>query len=144
MKRDLKNFDKEALLADVMDVNWPEVLSLDKADPNHSFKNVDKKINEIIDAHIPSKKLTKKDFKLQEKPWITSGIIKSIKRRDNLLRKYIDAKGTVHEDDIHKQYKTLRNKIKKLIEDIVEKATFKIILQKIPQILETHGKVLKA
>ena len=115
MKRDLKNFNKEALLADVMNVNWPEVLSLDKGDPNVSFENVDKIIKEIIDAHIPLKKLTKKDFKLQEKPWITTGIIKSIKRRDTLLRQYINTKDTVHKDEIHKQYKTLRNKIIKLI-----------------------------
>ena len=115
MKRDLKNLDKEALIADVMDVNWPEILSLDKCDPNHSFENVDKKINEIINAHAPLKKLSKKDFKLQAKPWITSGILKSIKRRDSLLRQYINTKDAVHKDDIHAQYKTLRNKIIKLI-----------------------------
>ena len=100
-----------------MDVDWPEVLSLDKSDPNYSFENADKKINEIIDTHIPLKKLTKKDFKLQEKPWITTGIIKSIKRRDNLLRQYINSNDVAHKDEIHKQYKTLRNKIIKLIKD---------------------------
>ena len=117
MKRDLKNLDKEALLADVMDVNWPEVLSLDKCDPNHSFENLDNKINEIIDKHVPLKKLTKKDFKLQAKPWITAGMIKSIKRRDNLLRQYINTKDAFHKDVIHKKYKILRNKIIKLIKN---------------------------
>ena len=50
---------------------------------------LDQKLNEVIDTYIPLKKMTKKDFRLQAKPWITFDIIKSIKRRDKLLRLYI-------------------------------------------------------
>ena len=53
------------------------------------------KINEVMDTYIPLKKLTKKDLKLQLKPWITPGISNSIKRRDRLLRKYIKAKDVI-------------------------------------------------
>ena len=50
---------------------------------------------------IPSKKLNK------AKPWISPGIIKSIKRRNKLLRKYIKAKDRKHKQDLHTQYKIL-------------------------------------
>ena len=113
-KRDLKNFSKEELAADVININWPEVLSPEKMDTNHSFDKFDKQITEIIDRHAPLKKISKKDFKMQAKPWITPGIIKSIKRRDKLLRLYIKNQGN-HKEEIHNEYKILRNKIIDLI-----------------------------
>ena len=48
-KRDLKNLDKEGLVAEVVSVNWPEVLDLEHADVNHSFNMLDNKVNEILD-----------------------------------------------------------------------------------------------
>ena len=57
------------------------------------------------------KKTTKKDFRLQAKPWITPGIINSIKRRDKLLRLYTKAKDGNSKEELHSQYKFLRNRI---------------------------------
>ena len=71
----------------------------------------DSKINEIIDIPVPLKKMNKKYFRLQAKPWITSDIIKSIKRRDKLLRLYIRTKEVNRKEELHKQYKTFRNRI---------------------------------
>ena len=73
------------------------------------------KINEVMDTYIPLKKLTKKDLKLQLKPWITPGISNSIKRRDRLLRKYIKAKDVINKEEIHVRYKTLRNQTVSII-----------------------------
>ena len=56
----MKNINKEALVADVLDVNWTEVLAIEECDPNFSFERLDKKINEITDVHAPLKKKTKK------------------------------------------------------------------------------------
>ena len=81
------------------------------ADPNHSFKRFNEKVNEILDKHMPWKKLSKKEVRLQTKPWITTGILNSIKRRDKLLRKYIDAKNPVRKELLRTEYKTLRNRI---------------------------------
>ena len=61
------------------------------------------------------KKLNKKDLRLKAKPWITPGILKSIKRRDKLLRKYIQLKDSIRKNEIHTQYKLLRNQIIALI-----------------------------
>ena len=86
-----------------------------KGDPNYSFDMFNNKINEVMDTYIPLKKLTKKDLKLQLKPWITPGIGNSIKRRDRLLRKYIKAKDVIKKEEIHVRYKTLRNQTVSII-----------------------------
>ena len=111
LKRDYKKYDKAELVAEVININWPGILSLELGDPNHSYERFNKKINEVLDTHVPLKKINKNDLRLQAKPWITSGIVKSIKRRDRLLRKYIYAKDTIRKDNLHTQYKTLRNQI---------------------------------
>ena len=68
-------------------------------------------MNNILDKHVPLKKLNKKELRLRTKPWITHGLIKSIKRRDNLLRKFIKTKDIEKKNDIHSRYKILRNQI---------------------------------
>ena len=50
-------------------------------------------------------------MRLQAKPWLREGILNSIKRRDKLLRKYIGANDPIHKQQIHTEYKTLRNMI---------------------------------
>ena len=114
-KRDLKNYNKTSLVADVINVNWQETLDIEKGDINHSFDSFDKKVNEILDKHVPFKKLNKKQLRLQSKPWITPGIIKSIKRRDKLLKKYIKIVDVIHKEQVHKEYKQLRNRIVAII-----------------------------
>ena len=55
--------------------------------------------------------LSKKELKIQAKPWITNGIRSSINRRDKLLRLFIKTKDEVLKDELYSTYKTLRNKI---------------------------------
>ena len=59
--------------------------------------------------------LNKKQLRLEAKPWITRGIIKSIKRRDKLLKKYINAKDPIRKDQLHTDYKRLRNEVVAII-----------------------------
>ena len=109
--RDTKNYSHEELVADIINIDWTEVLEADKADPNHSSQRFNDKINEILDKHMPWRKLNKKEIRLQTKPWITSGILNSIKRRDKLLRKSIEAKDAIRKEALRTEYKTLRNRI---------------------------------
>ena len=77
--RDTKNYSHEELVADIINVDWGEVLESSKGDPNHSFQRFNDKVNQILDKHMPWKKLNKKEMRLQGKPWITNGILTSIK-----------------------------------------------------------------
>ena len=73
------------------------------------------KTNELLNKHVPLKKMTKKELKLESKPWITPGIIASIKRRDNLLNKYIKSRVGPPKNKLHSDYKILHNRITGLI-----------------------------
>ena len=48
--------------------------------------------DKIVDTYYPLHKLTKKEFKQTLKPWITTGILNSIKRKDELFRRYMNCK----------------------------------------------------
>ena len=79
-----KNFDKESLVAEVINIKWKSVLEIEKGNPNLTFDNYNKK-NEGSYQYLPSlKKLSKKELKIQAKPWITNDIGSSIKRRSYL------------------------------------------------------------
>ena len=104
-------FEKEDIIADFINVNWQELISVHLMDTNYSMEKFYQKIKEIIDKHVPLKKMNKKDFKIQAKPWITPGIINSIKRRDKLLRLYIKTNDVNRKEDLHSQYKFLRNQV---------------------------------
>ena len=69
-----KNFDKESLIADVININWKSVLEIEKANTNLTFENYNKKMKEVINTYLPLKRLSKKDLKIQAKPRITNGI----------------------------------------------------------------------
>ena len=77
-----------------------------------------------MDKYFPLKKITKKDYKQQFKPWITLGIRISIKRRDSILKNYIRCKNVIKKQ--LQNYKNLRNTIVTLI-----RASKKIITRNI-------------
>ena len=60
---------------------------------------------------MPKRKITKKEFKQEYKPWVTRGILTSIRRKDKLLKKFIRTKNHIRKQIIHNEYKTLRNQI---------------------------------
>ena len=45
----------------------------------------------ILDRHAPLKKANQKYLKLSQKPWITKGILCSIKKRDSIFRELKNA-----------------------------------------------------
>ena len=51
--RDKKHFNGDAFLADYLNVNWDEVIDLNKMDVNFSMNNFMSKFNEILDIHMP-------------------------------------------------------------------------------------------
>ena len=80
-------------------------------DTNHSFNSFNDTIEKLLDKHMPKRKITKKEFKQKYKHWVTNGILTSIIRRDKLLKKFIRTKNQCRKQIIHKEYKTLRNKV---------------------------------
>ena len=110
-KRDIKNFDRENFLLDLISIDWDRVIDTDRNDTNECFNRFQASINPLIDKYLPLKKLSKKEVKNHFKPWITVGIRNSIKRREKLYKKYIKAKDQESKNTYHSQYKELRNLI---------------------------------
>ena len=67
--------------------------------------------------HMPWRKLSRKELRIQAKPWLTEGILNSIKRRDKILRKCIEAKDPARKETLRTEYKILRNRITHIINE---------------------------
>ena len=84
-------------------------------DADKSLNNLLFHTDKLTDLYSPAKKLSNKEFKQTLKPWITLGILNSIKRKDQLFKKYINMKNSPLRDNIHNEYKALKNRINSLI-----------------------------
>ena len=70
-------------------------------------------LNDLVSKHAPLKKLTKKDIKFREKPWINSKIKKMMHIRDKVLNKL-----KKKSDDTTKAlYKKFRNIVAVLLKE---------------------------
>ena len=70
---------KENFILDYLDIDWNSTFDKCGLDPNLCFNTFNSKIKDLLDLHLPTVKLTKRQCKTQLKPWITSGIIRLIK-----------------------------------------------------------------
>ena len=113
--RDFKNLNKENLQSDIKETKWDEILELNKGNVDLSSKNFLKTFDSIIDKHLPLRKLTIQEKKLSQKPWITTGILNSIKNRNRKYRKYQRAKDVTRKHDLHNEFKTYQNKLGKVL-----------------------------
>ena len=104
---------KENLPLDLVAIDMNEVI-VDN-DPEKSLNNLLYHTDTLTDRYSPANKLTNKEFKQTTKPWITLGIRNSISRKDKLFKKYINMNNSTIRDDIHKEYKILKNHLNSLI-----------------------------
>ena len=95
---------KDALLT----VNWVNVFK--NADPNIAYDEFLKIFLSHYNSIFPMKKIQIKSKNLAS-PWITSGIVKSSKRKQKLYEKFLKHKTPISEE-IYKNYKRLFESIK--------------------------------
>ena len=88
--RDTKNFDRENFLLDILSIDWEK--DFDNNDANKSLNNFLHLVNSIIDRYMPLKKITNNDYKRKYKPWITTGILRSIIKKNELFKRYVRCK----------------------------------------------------
>ena len=116
-RRNTKKFDRENFLLDYLNINWDEVLEIDKNDTNHSAASFMKKINYLLDKHMPIKKVSQKEFKQKFKPWITNDILHKIDEKNKLFNKYVHLKNVDQKLRIFNEYKLAKNRITFLIRE---------------------------
>ena len=81
----LKNFNQQEFSGELYD----PVLSLELTNAqnaNFAYSIFHKKFQSLLNKHAPLRFLSRREVKLKQKPWITKGILKSIKVKRNLLK----------------------------------------------------------
>ena len=108
-KRNYSNFNAELFEADVSNIDWYNVLPNDN-NVNNLFQSFHSEILKVVDRHAPVTRISRNEVKTMSKSWITSGIRKSIKRKNKLYNKYLSTKNEYYKS----KYKCYRNKLNHL------------------------------
>ena len=111
--RSYKNFNDDEFQNELKVINWDRLFK---------DKNIDEqvsiflgKINGLLDEMAPVRRLTKKEINLKQNPWITRGILKSMRSRDKLYKDFVKERDITKKNNLHTAYKILRNQIITLI-----------------------------
>ena len=114
--RNFKNFNEKEFLRCVSLVEWEKTIEINKNDPNVSIKLFLNQINTLLDKYAPFKSLSRSKKKLSSKPWITRGILNSIRIKDNkIYRKILRLKNPNNKLLLRKKFNKYRNLINKLL-----------------------------
>ena len=82
--RDYSQFSEHDFLAELAEINWDTVVTMEQGYINRSFSTFYNKVNKIVDKHAPLKTLSRRRAKQLSKIWITRGIRKSIRVKNSL------------------------------------------------------------
>jgi len=107
-KRNITKATIKSFKTELAQTNWNDVLNNSYA--NESYDIFISTFGSLYDNHFPKKK-TRINKRRENKPWITAGMIKSIKTRNNLYIKFIKNPNNVNKS----KYVKYRNKLTKLI-----------------------------
>ena len=83
--RDYKQFNKEDYLQELTRIDWNAKLNNLNNNINETTNDVIKTIEEISNKHAPVKEVPRSKLKQFTKPWITNGILKSIKTKKKCI-----------------------------------------------------------
>ena len=113
-KRDTKHFNQTEFLNELLGSTL--IHEIENAhNTNMAYEIFHKKFIEALDNHAPMKYLNKKEIKTRHKPWLTKGILTSIKRKRILFRKMkISKLKGENSDDNYDRYKIHRDLINTL------------------------------
>ena len=86
-KRNFKHFSSKKFITDLEKVNWDNILNVSEGNVDKYFQNFSDKIKDILDKYVPITKLSLKEIKSSNKPWLTKGTFKSINKKKLYLHK---------------------------------------------------------
>ena len=113
-ERNFKHFNEREFVGTINSIPWDEILQLESNDPNVSLENLCSYVDNLLDEFAPYKKVSKKEFKLRSKPWISKEIQYLIMwQPDKLFQKYYKETNLERKELLHVKYKSLRNELTK-------------------------------
>ena len=89
--RDFRHFNKREFREELENIDWSNVID-DTCCTDSSYNAFYKKIENILDYMAPYRKLSLKEMKLEQMPWVTSGILVSMGVRDKLHKSWNNEK----------------------------------------------------
>ena len=112
--RDTHNFDEIKFTTDLNDSNMIRNINNAK-DTNTAYNILHKKFVNTLNQHVPIKIRSKRETKIKHKPWLTNGILISIKKKRLLFKKLKKLKvNNINDNNLFQQYKQYRNLINTL------------------------------
>ena len=102
--RDMKSFQLENFLANLSDV-FSDFIVSNNISVNSQFQKFLQLFSQTINRHAPLRKRSRKDFRMQHKPWLTRGIIHSINHKNKMYSKFQSSLNM----NKFKEYKSYRN-----------------------------------
>ena len=85
--RCMKHFVLEDFLTDLNAIMSDIKLNYSETNVNTDVSNITLAFKSVLDIHAPLRPQTRKEKTLNKKPWITTGLLKSIKTKNKLFRK---------------------------------------------------------
>ena len=80
-QRDYSKFSTNSFREDVSNINW----NYSYEDVHASFGDFYQKLDGSVNRHAPQKKLSPREIKLKNKPWLSNDILKLIKLRNKIF-----------------------------------------------------------
>ena len=107
--RSYANFNLDEFKNDFLNTSWVDLFQNKSSE--ESFNLFYKKTEKLLDEMAPIRTITKNQVKTEKKPWITSGLLKSIHSRDRLHKKALKETNTHRKDILLTKFKLKRNMI---------------------------------
>ena len=104
-------------------VNEESIFANPEALPQDKLKRLIAHLQHASNLNFPIIKLSNKQFKKFRKPWMTSGILKSMERRDKIYEKWLKTKDPL----IKKAYNIKRNRVNRIIKAAQKKYDANVI-----------------
>ena len=108
--RNWRLFNKREFEDELRQIEWNEIINSDNG-TDKNFSIFFHKVEKLLDEMAPLRKLSKKELGLKKSPWITYGMLTSMRERDQLYKKYSNETDPLLKAITHESYKKLRNKI---------------------------------
>ena len=107
----MKQLNLKDLLLDLRNDLSKLNLNPDKSNVNYDMINLTTVFNSVLDKHAPMRPMSRKEKRLTDKPWITRGILTSIKTKNRLYKKYFNNKNDNTDNFKREFYKKYLNKL---------------------------------
>ena len=112
--RDWSKFDNDSFLASLSAIDWTEILQTHRSDVNFSFNSFFDTIDNLLEQSAPLVNVQIRKLPKPSNPWLTNGILCSMKIRDTLHKRYLLVKDPLLKSFYLERFKKYRNSINSL------------------------------